>query len=124
MQSYISKKIEQCKTKIMHALDRNDYMSAIKLRAVQKEFEELLNAFDNAGNAAIDTTDKPQIFYTTREAADVLGVHPSSVTRKAAFLHGQKINGRWHFPKKIIDEEGLRTRGRVRPGRRPHNSPR
>jgi hypothetical protein len=94
-------------------------MSAIKLRAVQKEFEELLHALDSAGNAVMDAKGlPPQQYNTTREAANVLGVHSSSVTRKAAFLHGLKINGRWQFPKEIIDEEGLKTRGRVRPGRK------
>jgi len=51
VRSYISNKIEHCKAELMHALDRNDYLSAIKLRAVQKEFEDLLNAFDSPGNA-------------------------------------------------------------------------
>ncbi|CEO87580.1 MAG TPA: helix-turn-helix domain-containing protein [Syntrophaceticus sp.] len=122
MRSYISNKIEHCKAELMHALDRNDYLSAIKLRAVQKEFEDLLNAFDSAGNTVIDATAlSPQQYYTTREAAAVLGVHPSSVTRKAAFLHGQKINGRWQFPKEIIDQEGIKLRGRVKPGRKPQS---
>ena len=31
MRSYIVNKIEECKTELMHALDSNDYMSAIKL---------------------------------------------------------------------------------------------
>jgi hypothetical protein len=92
---YITDKINHCKTKLMVALDRNDYMSAIKLRAVQKEFEELLHALDSAGNAVMDAKGlPPQQYNTTREAANVLGVHSSSVTRKAAFLHGRKINGR------------------------------
>ena len=122
MRSYIINKIEQCKNELLHALDRNDYMSAIKLRAVQKEFEEFLNAFKSTDKAIIDAETHIQNCYTTKEAAAVLGVHPSSVTRRAAFFHGQKINGRWHFPKEVIDEEGLKSQSRKRPGRKPKNS--
>jgi len=37
MRSYILEKIEHYKAELLQALDRNDYLSAIKLRAVQKE---------------------------------------------------------------------------------------
>lgn len=119
MRSFIVNKIEQCKIELMHALDRNDYMSAIKLRAVQKEFEELLSTFEITDNAVTDAAVDVHDFYTTSEAAAVLGVHSSSVTRRAAFLHGQKINGRWHFPKDVIDKERLKIQNRNRPGRKP-----
>lgn len=119
MRSYIVNKIEQCKTELMHALDCNDCMSAIRLRAVQKEFEELLHTLETTDNTVKDAAAEPHDFYTTDEAAAVLGIHPSSVTRKAAFLHGQKINGRWHFPKDVIDEECLKSQNKNRPGRRP-----
>jgi phosphoenolpyruvate carboxylase len=119
MRSYIVNKIEQCKIELMHALDSNDYMSAIKLRAVQKEFEELLSTFETTDNAVTDAAVDVHDFYTTSEAAAVLGVHPTSVTRRAAFLHGQKINGSWHFPKDVIDEEEQKTQNKNRPGRKP-----
>lgn len=119
MRSYIVNKIEECKTELMHALDSNDYMSAIKLRAVQKEFEELLSTFENTDDAVSDTAVDVHDYYTTSEAAAVLDIHPSSVTRRAAFLHGQKINGMWYFPKNIIDEESLKAKNRNRPRRKP-----
>ncbi len=66
-----------------------------------------------------DTENDLQNYYTTIEAAKVLGVHPSSVTRRAASLHGKRISGRWYYPKKVIDEEKIRTQGRKKPGRKP-----
>ncbi len=125
MRNYVSEKIEQCRVELLQALDRNDYLSAIKLRAVQKEFEDLLNAHDDATNErtnAINATEiELQKYYTTKEAAAKLDLHPSSVTRNAAFLHGEKVRGRWHFPKEIIDRQSIKTRNRIKPGKKPQS---
>lgn len=118
MRNYIIEKIEHYKAELLQALDRNDYLSAIKLRAVQKELEELLSVLDEQKDALHDTENDLQNYYTTIEAAKVLGVHPSSVTRRAASLQGKRISGRWYYPKKVIDEEKIRTQGRKKPGRK------
>lgn len=122
MRSYIIEKIERCKAELMHALDSNDYMSAIKLRAVQREFEELLQKIADEENVVQDTIREMPDYYTSRDAARALGVHPSSVTRRAAHLRGQKVNGRWYFPKEVIDEEAKKIRGRPKPGRKPRSN--
>ena len=75
----------------MQALDSNDYLSAIKLRAVQKELQELLSMLDDQEDALADAENDLQNYYTTIEAAKILGVHPSSVTRRAASLKGREL---------------------------------
>jgi hypothetical protein len=118
MRGYIRDKIEHYTAELMQALDSNDYLSAIKLRAVQKELQELLSMLDDQENALPTAENDLQNFYTTSEAAKILGVHPSSVTRRAASLNGQRISGRWYYPKKTIDEEKIRSQGRKKPGRK------
>lgn len=118
MRRYLIEKIERCRTDLLHALDCNDYMSAIKLRAVQKGFEELLQVMDEERTGTQDVIHDMQYNYTSKEAAALLGVHPSNITRRAAALRGQKVKGRWYFPRQVIDEEVKSADNRSKPGRK------
>lgn len=95
----IAERIEYYRNRTLSALDRDDSVNALKNRAVQRELEELL--------AKMQSTEIREsvsgALYTTKEAAALLGVHPSTLTRKAERLKGLKIKGEWHFPRGVID---------------------
>ncbi len=121
MQSYITEKIQLLQSELLRALDRNDYLAALKIRAAQKELEELLDEIEKQENAMHDAIRDAKNYYTSREAARILGLDPSNVTRKATVFHARKIGGKWYFPKDVIDEESNKTGRRAKPGRKPKN---
>jgi|GEM_PF-1424304 len=121
MQSYVTEKIRLLQSELLRALDRNDYLTALKIRAAQKELEELLDEIEKQENATHDVIRDAKNYYTSREAARILGLDPSNVTRKAAVFHARKIGGKWYFPKDVIDEERNKTGRRAKPGRKPKN---
>jgi hypothetical protein len=123
MRRYITDKIELFKSELMLSLDQNDYVTALKLRAVQKEFEDLLRFMGKHDNETQDATNLLQECYTSREAAGLLGIDPSNVTRQAAVLHGLKIKGKWFFPKAVVEEEVRKSAHHRKPGRKAGNRP-
>jgi len=99
MQNLMRDKIEKCSIDIMVALDNNDYLTALKLRAIQRELMELINLADS-----YEVTEKSRDeYYTVQDVSNYLGLHPTNVTRKAKELGGVKIKNKWYFPKKSFD---------------------
>ncbi len=69
----IEKRISNYSNLIADALDNNDCINALKLRAVQKELEDLISFYDREKNNAssLDITK----YYKTVDAAQILGIN-------------------------------------------------
>lgn len=100
MQDYLFERVEHYKNEIISALDRNDYIEALKCRAVLKELEDL-SAFSKPNAIGFDKSE----YYSTAEASKLLCITPSALTRKARKLGGYLYNHGWWFRKEIILEE-------------------
>lgn len=84
---------------MLAALDRNDYLSALKSQAIMKELKEL-----QVETGAVETG-VIEDYYTAAEAAQILDRSKSVITRKGTKLGGFKQDGCWLFPKSVIDEQ-------------------
>jgi hypothetical protein len=118
MRSYLTEKIEGLQADLLQALDRNDYLEALKLRAVQRELELLLNALSEDDNALTIAMPDPAAYCSSAEAAERLGIDVSNVTRQAKALQGAKYKGKWFFPIDVVEAEAKKTAARKRPGRK------
>jgi len=107
MYTLLTNKIATYTSEIASALDDNDYISALKLRAAQKELEDVLLVVqplfppppDNVTLDVFSHTD----FYTVKQVSEILDVHPANITRKATQFSGIKKGHKWFFPKNVID---------------------
>jgi len=119
MFGYIKMQIEYHQELINSALDNGDHVAAIQSRAAQRELEKLIERFTIKQQVDVnsDSGFEREQYYTTSEAAKILGLTPPSVTRNGKGWSGIMTNGCWYFPKSIIQEqlqirESQKKRGR------------
>lgn len=116
---YVTYRIKLLEKLVFEDLDRNDYLSAIRNRGAQLELEALKNEFLNViDNDKIDSKENSNILYTSSEAASIIGIDQTNISRNAVSYGGQKIKGKWLFPKEIIDQNANRYVEGKKPGRK------
>lgn len=114
--SYIRQRITHYQDELNNALENDDYHRAAKCRAVYLELEQVLNVCELRGAEEASFMDGEH--YSTVEVAVVLGLHETTVTRKAEKLQGVKVKGKWYFKKKDIELIADSSRGSIKRGRR------
>jgi len=115
--NFIQEKISNYTALIAEALDNNDCISALKLRAVQKEFAELLLAQEKKKQtlADIDVNE----YYKTKDAAHILGINRSNLTRNPKKYEGLLTSIGYLFPREKIDTMASELKFKNKPGKKP-----
>ena len=114
--NYIREKISYYTALITEALDNNDCISALKLRAAQKELEELLMVQEKKKQtlADIDVNE----YYKTKDAARILNINRSNLTRNPRKYEGVLTSVGYLFPKHIVDAMVLELKSKNKPGKK------
>lgn len=113
---HIEEKISNYTIQIADALDRNDCISALKLRAVQKELQELC-MYKEKQKETLSNLDFNK-YYKTIDAALLLGINRSNLTKNPEKYEGVLTSSGYFFLKRKIDSLVLETKSRNKPGRK------
>ena len=116
--SFIKSRIIIYERELMNALDRNDSAAAFQARAVQRELKVIVEAVLKNNIDLCNNALHSSFYITTKEAAELLGVYPTTVTRNAMNLRGQKTQKGWQFPRDFIISQIEFYKQKPKPGRK------
>ena len=120
MKKEIVERLQHYQIQLMAALDANEYIDALKIRAVQRELEELIPLAEEEDNWAKTFFNS---HFTSQEAGNILDLDSSNMTRYHEEYKGKNISGKWYFPKEEIQlvKENRKNKKKTGPKRKKIN---
>ena len=117
---HVRKRISYFEGEMLNALDENDSLKAFRARAVQCELQAIINIRMHYNSTAHSI--ELDGFLSSKEAARLLGVYPTTVTRDAVKLQGVRTKKGWRFPRNIVESQINFYRSKSKPGKRPNDT--